>query len=1000
MPQKTKLAQSNTKSFDQYLSELDTLLKRSTGTGLYQGQDVSSNTPMYIPGRVVNPSGIGESAPSIMQYGNGMTAPEPVQRAQRMEYIPEETPGWQRQTDPGARREAIQNPAPVTSEQAQQSYQTTGQVYGVASMQDGGILYSDGLIRYDDGTVREYTGVSDAYAFRSNEDGSIGYSDGSSRRPATREELNIQGQPEPIMSLEGGRVLYSDGLVRDYVPGSFTPQNPQAQVVDNGVVNFFDKFGQGYTFQPQGYNDLTGQCAWFSQQITTLPDGNSWRIGNTIEQKKAYLDNYAAGGMAFYPGQDTAQVGNSIVFDEGTQYGHVATISEVFQGQDGRTYYRLTESNYAAPNMVTHDRVVSADDQKIVGVLRTQPREGYTLKDWTQAPEITGERTLAVQNNASQTGEQERQGEDAPIDRQAQLPPASYDQSGGKYNAPMSPAPQVLGASTEQYQQPQTPLTVGNIPQLARETAQNVSQGIEQANPTGPYGVGLTELLTGDTQGARQELAKTIESTGLSQGLITPEAAQTRLEAVKQEAPTAQYNPYRQLIGNVIERVGDVLGVPEGVASEFTAGGPTKRTNVAMASEIGGTQPQAVPGIRQNIADIGADIKKNVFAPAAQNVGEVVGKVKTGIEDIGEKIEPATEALAKAGQGIQTLGQSGIDALSNVFKPKVDTAKRAVGDVTGTTGEDNGAAERFTSLMDTASSMANLAKNDVRDPFFKMGGSEMYKTYLKPNAQDIAGGALTMDLFTPDFYKDLGRISSVFGGSKDLNPATEKYVAYEQEKYKPMSRMNYEEGYDRGEIDNYNKEVDKYNQGLNDYFNQIRSSVKGQQSIFTPLPSSSQRNIFASSTPVPVPVGTPVGMSSPSFNAKFAVNTPAKVTSFLSANASLARPTATPQKSFAAPVASAARPTTSGGFSSSNSSLAPRPTPAPAPTPARVSAPVASAARPTVSGGFSSANSSLARPAPKPAPAPTPSRSSGTQSKPKSNVFSNVVSAIKNIFRW
>ena len=57
--------QPDGKNMQQYLQELDTLLKRNTGQGLFTGEDTSSNTPMYLPGQVVNPGGVESNASAI-----------------------------------------------------------------------------------------------------------------------------------------------------------------------------------------------------------------------------------------------------------------------------------------------------------------------------------------------------------------------------------------------------------------------------------------------------------------------------------------------------------------------------------------------------------------------------------------------------------------------------------------------------------------------------------------------------------------------------------------------------------------------------------------------------------------------------------------------------------------------------------------------------------------------------------------------------------------------
>jgi hypothetical protein len=719
-------------SLNEYLAQLDELLKRNKGGGLYEGFDVNPRA-FRLPGRVVDPSGLGQDAmKDDLKYSAYEPGVIPMEaRQSRLDFIPQFDFEEMRQTTLERRnpaddfndpryQEALSRPVETTTEDLEQVYKETGKAYGVQQLIDGGILYNDGLIRYDDGTVREYTG-QEAEAIASMEDGSVRYSDGSFRRPASQQEMNVQtGEPAyPIASNADGTVLYSDGISR-----AFDPSVGEFKKADSGVINFFDTFGQGYRFQPQGANDLIGQCAWFSQQITTLPDGSSWRIGNTLEQKQAYLQNYMAGGLAYMPGEQEAKTGQSIVFDEGTRWGHVATISEIFRGADGQLYYRLTESNYAAPNTVTHDRVVSANDPKILGIVKTTPRQGYDRVSYEQAPDISGERALAVQENASQTGEQERQGEDAPEDQEVQA-------------APMS---QVTPEQQRELQPQQRDRYLGQTINegIIQPIAQAPQQFAEAIQPMSPERQALAQV--------PEQLAQKVgvqAEFGLSEGIAGQDPMQARISALSRQPK--EYNPYRQLLGNITERVGDRLGIPEGSFSETIAGGPTKRTNQALASQIGGEKPESVPGIRQNILDIGQDI--------GNRASQVVNPV-----------------LSKAGEGIEALK----DKASNLFQKTplmgLFEGQKQVGDTKGST------------MIDTS---GGREQGDNRDAFFKFGGADQYANYLIDNAEQQKGGALDTSLFKSDFFKDPNRIANVFGETFMGKSATDKYRDYLGEQVKP-----------------------------------------------------------------------------------------------------------------------------------------------------------------------------------------------------------------------
>jgi len=272
-------------------------------------------------------------------------------------------------------------------------------------------------------------------------------------------------------------------------------------------------------------------------------------------------------------------------------------------------------------------------------------------------------------------------------------------------------------------------------PIIAQE-AQKAIQAIPQAAQTVQQAV-----QPGSTQ--RQALGsipeKAAQATGLQaefglgETIVGGQEAgkQARIEALAQQP--YQYNPYRQLAGNAVERIGDVLGKPEGVISEAIAGGPTKRTNVALASEIGSETPQEVPGIRQNLKDIGTDI------------------------------------ALKAGEGLKSLTRffNPMSATGQA-RPAMDelAPNKAVGSQ-GASGEVLG-----------VSSGAPQAATDTRDAFFRAGADKQYSGFMQSGAQSRG---LSLDLFSPDFYQDPTRIASVFGNTQFQQGAEQKYQDYRAE---------------------------------------------------------------------------------------------------------------------------------------------------------------------------------------------------------------------------
>jgi predicted chitinase/surface antigen len=159
-------------------------------------------------------------------------------------------------------------------------------------------------------------------------------------------------------------------------PGTPPQSQLPAPASDGSGADFYKKYQQGYQFKStDGSSDLGGQCAWFAEQVTQLPDGQNWTIGSTLQDKQNQLAQHVQQGNAFFKGQDTPKVGESIVFGGG-KYGHVAVVSEVLP--NGKL--RLTEANYNNDLKVRHDRIVDQNDPNILGFVKTQPKQEFQIK--------------------------------------------------------------------------------------------------------------------------------------------------------------------------------------------------------------------------------------------------------------------------------------------------------------------------------------------------------------------------------------------------------------------------------------------------------------------------------------------------------------------------------------------------------------------------------------------------------------------------------------------
>ncbi len=858
-----------------YLKQLEELLKRNTGTGTFIGQDTSSNIPMYLPGRVVNPTGLSET-PSTLAYGNGMTQPTPLERPEPEVY---EDPVEEQQA--GA-SEFLDYLNEVYS---QVNPQTPGTVIGspgqmatgVEQLADGGVLFSDGIIYYSDGTFRSGVGDLNAQPVASHISGGVEYSDGSIR-------LSYEQMGLPQTSTPGG--------LGNLIRGIFGQDRDITQ--EYGVYNPSLEPGSGYNFGTDiRTRDLTG-----SQRAYKLPVG-----AEVVE----------------------------VFYDDGTRWGDRSG----HQGYGNSVLLRLS----------TGEMLRFSHMDQMAGLqvgMRIQPGQVFGTPGQTGNTE--GEH-LDLEYYDSQ-GRLSN-----PSQFSGFLNPTTLVQ-GKLFSSPDDPQPlaQQLPVQQQSIQQPRqqipTPMTdaVTNVVQAPGKVLGAVNEAVQ---PMSPIRQGLSDDVAtfGQNHNIPEMYASEVVSGQITPGLAISKNIEEKLPRTRIDTGISEFSR------------GDIKGgITNSLDTASRVGSRLFRIPGQIADEV----------VKPAYADDGT--QKSLPESIVQNVR---GGIDSAEQYAKEKTQDIKNVFSQAGEGVKALGRGGIDKLEGVFTPKQEESKRVVGDVKGT-AEPDGQAGQFSSLMDTAGSMAKFAKNDIRDSFFKMGGSEMYKDFLKPGAESLYGGALKLDLFNNDFFKDLGNITSVFGGSKDIGEATERYLAEERKKYPAMAHINWEEGYDRGELDNYNRQVHEYNTSLNNYFNDIKKLASGSQSIFTPTPASSSKNIFSSSKPAMSVASAPMSFATPKFS---------------SPNMSIAKP----QMSMASAPQMSKAP---------NMSMAPTPAP-------RISGPM------SLPGGRIQGPMSVApKPAPRMSVAPKPapqmsvaprmsvaSRSVGTQSKPSSNIFSRVSSAVKSIFR-
>lgn len=577
--------------------------------------------------------------------------------------------------------------------------------------------------------VQEYQSLGLAYPIASNADGTIQWSDGTARG---QESINIQ----PIASVAGGDVLWSDGLVRPGMPEFAVDALSGSSALSRGLFGrdqtVTQQFGQ---YNPQfGYRGGTHAGTDFRTR-----DLQDRRVVNYFDMPLEVVESYgqAAPGSGAVGNMENRGYGNSLLLR--MPNGMMIRVSHLDQnpwnagdvinpgdmiGVPGNTGNSTAE--HADVEVLGPDGRIISPDQFFAEVRQMSPQSREPLYRMENGQPVGFQSQTPESVEAAQ-----------PQDLQPQSPLLNQireaRQAGGNLIETLSQVPEQVQQIPQQVEQALEPMSpqrqaLGQIPEQAAQTA-----GVQAE-------FGLSEALSGSA-----------------------DPMQTRISALSQQPK--QYNPYRQLAGNITERIGDTLGIPEGSFSETIAGGPTKRTNVALADQIGGERPEAVPGIRQNLQDIGRDLQSRAtsalggirdrFAPEQQ-----IESTQTDMQEL------------QPGAGIDRL--KGVDSFAggagaNLFsrmQPQDMAGNRVVGQSGG---------ENLLNQTPTVDQARAKAAKDTTDPFFfsplfdRVRGLSNFE-----DGQPGRDQALSMDVFTDDFYRSPEQVSSVFGETFMSDPALTK----------------------------------------------------------------------------------------------------------------------------------------------------------------------------------------------------------------------------------
>lgn len=574
-------------------------------------------------------------------------------------------------------------------------------------------------------------------------DGSTLYSDGTL--------VNQQGDLiEGVASLPGGYTLYSDGSVRrgglnDLVQGIFGRQQAITQAFGN--------------YNPQ------------------LEPGSGYNLGTDIRTRDLEIRGQAL--------PDDVQV-MQVTRDDGTRWGAMSG----HQGYGNSVLVRLPSGEMlrfahldSLPNELQPGAVISAGTQFIYpGATGNVTGEHLDLEYYDAQGNISDPSNFQGFSNV-----REATGEFIPasqLDPQLQRTVAEYqNQIANQTTASIDPQLQQkasIDPSLQSQEQPQQPTLLNQLRQV-RESGGNLVQSIAK-NPVDTVSQVPEKAAEALNIEAEFGVGETLRG-GLEKG------RQRRVESFSQQP--SRYNPYRHLAGNITERIGDTLGIPDTGISEVIAGSPTKQTGQAFATELGKPNESVQPGIRQDLQNIFGDIQAKANQASANiqqglgNFGENTQSKVLDVTDVVRNLQP--------GAGVERLkddttrsGGAGV-ALFSRRKPEDVAGDRVVG------GSPGGGLLP----TPTVSQQQAKARKDTSDPFFSTALFDKLRGFTNLEGE-IKDQALSQDIFTNDFYNDPSRVSSVFTGTFMQDPALRR--ATEQVKQAYRNAYSGQE-YDQADVD-------------------------------------------------------------------------------------------------------------------------------------------------------------------------------------------------------
>lgn len=711
---------ARSKSSEEFLEELERLARLNRG-GFSTFADESGYQPGFIvPG--ATPVRQGQFVPDIAGQTRQTQATPPTYPdiPESINYSPEIGPEPQ--------------PAPEGSVEEFQEMTQALMSYPVSQTDDGGLLMSNGTVVYEDGSVRQATQQDVPQVLAELSDGSVMLTDGTIVSPTQqigRAYSGVSGLSELLFGRQ-------QKITQEY--GNYNPKFYKSGYhsgVDFRTRDLDQNFNFTLPFDAQIVDIKTAASGspYGNSVLLQLPDGSMMRLSHLSDiinaQPGTTIRAFDYIGTPGNTGLSTGEHLDVEYFNSDGQRVDPATF--MFNAADYVDEGLIKEAMTPdLSNLPEQEREFVRQQREY---LQQNPDSPMTLDpNQIQAPQ--------QQDTLLDSVRQARESGDSILDQITSQP---------------------ITETAQDITQ-----AVGQVPQRVQEAAQPMSPERQQ------LASGVEDVAQRAGLQAEGGLSELTEQGKGERGQRSP-AMQARVSALGRQPDVN--NPYRQFLGNVTERVGDTLGVPEGSLSETIAGGPTKRTNVALASEIGSTRPEQVPGIRQNLRDIGQDLQARA-GRAAENVG---AGVRGGLENARSKVKKFIEEL-QPGAGVERLKQGDSKsggANANLFsrkKPEQMSPDRVVGKSSGGNLLAGGPSQGIA---------AARAKADTSDPFFKSPLFQKVKGFTNiAKNEPIRDQALSQDIFVDEFYDQPERVSGVFGQTYMREPALKKATQRVKDQYR------------------------------------------------------------------------------------------------------------------------------------------------------------------------------------------------------------------------